>query len=67
MDIYAEVDMKSIGNGFGGLDNLLIPANDVELNDLLGEGTVNSHFQQNNIMYHKIHCMCFVYYVSIYN
>ena len=38
MYIYAEIDMNNIRRDFGDMDNLIISANDVEFNDLLGEG-----------------------------
>ena len=43
MYIYAESDMNNIRRDYGGLDNLLISAKDVEFNDLLGEGIFLIH------------------------
>ena len=49
MHIYAEIDMNSVRRDFGGLDNLLISANDVEFNDLLGEGILKLYVYTNII------------------
>ena len=51
MYIYAEIDMNSIKRDFAELDNLLVSANDVEFNDMLGEGIAGYSL----LIFHKCH------------
>ena len=42
MNIYTKIDLSSLRRECANLDELLISASDVQINDLLGEGIIKS-------------------------